>query len=47
MAEYGLYGAMVRHALPLPDAIVKTAEHGIENSAAPWLLGVYSYAFVD
>ncbi|KAK7483557.1 hypothetical protein BaRGS_00025231, partial [Batillaria attramentaria] len=41
MAEYGLYGAMVRHALPLPDAIVKTAENGIENSAAPWLLGMH------
>ena len=39
MAEYGLYGAMVRHALPLPEAIIKTAEQGIENSAAPWLLG--------
>ncbi|GFO27515.1 visual system homeobox 2 [Plakobranchus ocellatus] len=41
MAEYGLYGAMVRHALPLPDAIVKTADKGIENSAAPWLLGMH------
>ncbi|KAL8596620.1 hypothetical protein ACOMHN_051949 [Nucella lapillus] len=41
MAEYGLYGAMVRHALPLPESIVKTAEHGIENSAAPWLLGMH------
>ncbi|XP_070181167.1 visual system homeobox 2-like [Littorina saxatilis] len=41
MAEYGLYGAMVRHALPLPDAIIKTAENGIENSAAPWLLGMH------
>ncbi|XP_076442829.1 visual system homeobox 2-like [Babylonia areolata] len=41
MAEYGLYGAMVRHALPLPESIIKTAEHGIENSAAPWLLGMH------
>ncbi|GFR88081.1 visual system homeobox 2 [Elysia marginata] len=41
MAEYGLYGAMVRHALPLPDAIVKSADKGIENSAAPWLLGMH------
>ncbi|XP_059161139.1 visual system homeobox 2-like [Physella acuta] len=41
MAEYGLYGAMVRHALPLPDAIVKSAEKGIEHSAAPWLLGMH------
>lgn len=39
MAEYGLYGAMVRHALPLPDSIVKSAEKGIEQSSAPWLLG--------
>lgn len=39
MAEYGLYGAMVRHALPLPDAIVKSADKGIEQSSAPWLLG--------
>ncbi|KAH9507225.1 Visual system homeobox 2 [Bulinus truncatus] len=41
MAEYGLYGAMVRHALPLPDAIIKSAEKGIEHSAAPWLLGMH------
>jgi len=25
MAEYGLYGAMVRHSLPLPDSIAKHA----------------------
>lgn len=41
MAEYGLYGAMVRHALPLPDAIVKSADKGIEHSSAPWLLGLF------
>ncbi|XP_045158534.2 homeobox protein Hox-B1-like [Mercenaria mercenaria] len=41
MAEYGLYGAMVRHALPLPDAIVKSADKGIEQSSAPWLLGMH------
>jgi len=40
MAEYGLYGAMVRHALPLPDSIVKSAKKGdVEQSQAPWLLG--------
>lgn len=39
MAEYGLYGAMVRHALPLPDCIVKSADKGIDKSSAPWLLG--------
>ena len=43
MAEYGLYGAMVRHSLPLPETIVKTAERGnVEQSCAPWLLGNYS-----
>ncbi|ESO94127.1 hypothetical protein LOTGIDRAFT_161323 [Lottia gigantea] len=41
MAEYGLYGAMVRHALPLPEAIVKSADKGIEQSNAPWLLGMH------
>ena len=38
MAEYGLYGAMVRHSLPLPDSIVKSAKDGVEESYAPWLL---------
>ena len=37
MAEYGLYGAMVRHSLPLPDTIIKSAEH--DECVAPWLLG--------
>ena len=43
MAEYGLYGAMVRHSLPLPETLTankkeeSTAE--IDESAAPWLLG--------
>lgn len=41
MAEYGLYGAMVRHSLPLPDTIVKTAKDGIDTSCAPWLLGMH------
>jgi hypothetical protein len=41
MAEYGLYGAMVRHSLPLPDTIIKSAEEGIEGSCAPWLLGMH------
>lgn len=39
MAEYGLYGAMVRHSLPLPETIVKSAEKGTNDSCAPWLLG--------
>lgn len=39
MAEYGLYGAMVRHSLPLPEAIVKSVESG-EDCPAPWLLGM-------
>lgn len=38
MAEYGLYGAMVRHSLPLPDSILKSAREG-EAACAPWLLG--------
>ncbi|CAF0836904.1 unnamed protein product [Rotaria sp. Silwood1] len=41
MAEYGLYGAMVRHSLPLPDTIVKSAKDGIDTSCAPWLLGMH------
>jgi hypothetical protein len=39
MAEYGLYGAMVRHALPLPECIIQSADKGIDKSSAPWLLG--------
>ena len=43
MAEYGLYGAMVRHSLPLPETIVKSAENGnVEKSCAPWLLGAWT-----
>ena len=38
MAEYGLYGAMVRHSLPLPETIVKSAKEGVLESTAPWLL---------
>uniref|UniRef100_A0A8C6TGC7 Visual system homeobox 2 n=1 Tax=Neogobius melanostomus TaxID=47308 RepID=A0A8C6TGC7_9GOBI len=38
MAEYGLYGAMVRHSIPLPESILKTAKDGIMESCAPWLL---------
>ena len=40
MAEYGLYGAMVRHSLPLPDTIIKSVEAG-DECPAPWLLGEY------
>ncbi|XP_022257594.1 visual system homeobox 2-like, partial [Limulus polyphemus] len=39
MAEYGLYGAMVRHSLPLPDSILKNNKEG-EMCCAPWLLVV-------
>lgn len=39
MAEYGLYGAMVRHSLPLPDTIIKSAE--TDECVAPWLLGMH------
>ncbi|XP_029352966.1 visual system homeobox 2-like [Echeneis naucrates] len=41
MAEYGLYGAMVRHSIPLPDSILKSAKDGITESYAPWLLGMH------
>ncbi|KAF3702824.1 Visual system homeobox 2 Ceh-10 homeodomain-containing -like protein [Channa argus] len=41
MAEYGLYGAMVRHAIPLPESILKSAKDGITDSYAPWLLGMH------
>lgn len=37
MAEYGLYGAMVRHSLPLPESILKHNQG--DESSAPWLLG--------
>lgn len=42
MAEYGLYGAMVRHSLPLPESILKSAKEGDMSSCAPWLLGEYA-----
>ncbi|TPP60958.1 putative uncharacterized protein, partial [Fasciola gigantica] len=41
MAEYGLYGAMVRHSLPLPKTILKTAIESNDESCAPWLLGMH------
>ncbi|CAH1792881.1 unnamed protein product [Owenia fusiformis] len=41
MAEYGLYGAMVRHSLPLPETITKSAKDGVMESAAPWLLSMH------
>lgn len=39
MAEYGLYGAMVRHSLPLPETILNSAKEN--DSVAPWLLGEF------
>lgn len=39
MAEYGLYGAMVRHCIPLPDSVLNSTEGGLVGSCAPWLLG--------
>ncbi|XP_051775377.1 visual system homeobox 1 isoform X1 [Erpetoichthys calabaricus] len=39
MAEYGLYGAMVRHSIPLPESIINSAKNGLMSSCAPWLLG--------
>lgn len=47
MAEYGLYGAMVRHALPLPESIVSSADKGIEKSSAPWLLGMFNFISIN
>ncbi|XP_046352222.2 visual system homeobox 2-like [Haliotis rufescens] len=41
MAEYGLYGAMVRHSLPLPETILKSGKEGVLDSSAPWLLSMY------
>lgn len=43
--EYGLYGAMVRHSLPLPDTITKSAVEtdDPQHSAAPWLLGKFKF----
>lgn len=41
MAEYGLYGAMVRHSIPLPESILKSAKEGVTDSYAPWLLGKF------
>ncbi|BFZ12310.1 hypothetical protein BsWGS_15349 [Bradybaena similaris] len=42
MAEYGLYGAMVRHSLPLPETIVRCETQGFDpQSPTQWLLGMY------
>ncbi|XP_053315978.1 visual system homeobox 1 [Spea bombifrons] len=41
MAEYGLYGAMVRHSIPLPESIINSAKNGLVGSCAPWLLGMH------
>ena len=45
MAEYGLYGAMVRHSLPLPDTIIRQSE--TDECVAPWLLGEFMYVYVS
>ncbi len=42
MAEYGLYGAMVRHSLPVPETILRDSEKG--DTVAPWLLGMHQAA---
>ncbi|ERE71473.1 visual system homeobox 1 isoform X2 [Cricetulus griseus] len=41
MAEYGLYGAMVRHCIPLPDSLLNSAADSLQGSCAPWLLGMH------
>lgn len=43
MAEYGLYGAMVRHSIPLPESIINSAKSGLVGSCAPWLLGEWEF----
>lgn len=45
MAEYGLYGAMVRHSLPLPETILKSAKEN--ECVAPWLLGEFEIRFYN
>ncbi|KAL1425569.1 hypothetical protein MTO96_019001 [Rhipicephalus appendiculatus] len=46
MAEYGLYGAMVRHSLPLPESILRSAKESGDDvsSCAPWLLATATTA---
>ncbi|XP_055994390.1 visual system homeobox 1 [Sorex fumeus] len=41
MAKYGLYGAMVRHCIPLPDSVLGSVEGGLLDSCAPWLMGTH------
>ncbi|XP_051839568.1 visual system homeobox 1-like [Antechinus flavipes] len=41
MAEFGLYAAMVRHSIPLPESIINSAKSGLVGSCAPWLLGMH------
>lgn len=43
--RYGLYGAMVRHQLPLPETITKCVGNADDpqGSAAPWLLGIFTF----
>ncbi|OAF71980.1 hypothetical protein A3Q56_00238 [Intoshia linei] len=38
MAEYGLYGAMVRHSLPLPDTLFKNKD---TRDPTSWLLNMH------
>ncbi|KAH8869270.1 Visual system homeobox 2 [Schistosoma japonicum] len=47
MAEYGLYGAMVRHSLPLPKTILKSALDNNDESCAPWLLGMHKKSSIQ
>ncbi|EHB09566.1 Visual system homeobox 1 [Heterocephalus glaber] len=41
MAEYGLYGALVRHCLPLPGAVLGAVQGRPPGCCAPWLLGIH------
>uniref|UniRef100_A0AC35TH17 Homeobox domain-containing protein n=1 Tax=Rhabditophanes sp. KR3021 TaxID=114890 RepID=A0AC35TH17_9BILA len=37
MAEYGLFGAISRHSLPIPETILNSTD----DNVAPWLLGMH------
>ncbi|XP_007952373.2 visual system homeobox 1 [Orycteropus afer afer] len=41
MAEYGLYGAMVRHSLPLPESVINSSKGSLAGSCTPWLLKMH------
>ncbi|XP_039261513.2 uncharacterized protein LOC120337703 [Styela clava] len=42
MAEYGLYGAMVRHSIPLPQSVINTKDSFKNRAFTPWLLEMHN-----